>query len=790
MEALYLLTLLFELTAFYHHLSQRYPAHGCEWKVAFSCIGALLMESIFATAAAVAGIYSLALVSGVNVVVGVLCYINCNKVGSQKRAEKPGQREALDWFLIGWTILALGLYLIYPTKEMLGSRDPGLYILNAMHISQEGTVTYETDEYLNDNYGELEGIVKEGYPGMFSPAEFAQINGQPGDTSPQFMPMFSSLLAIGYDLGEIEGLVRVNGIVGVLSILLLYFFAKEFLNQLTARLVLLFMLFEPAQLWGSRLTETEILSQLMFFLAMYLFTKYWDKKDTKYALLAGTLIGIGAFNRIDTYIYGAGLFVLFSYCCIWSKQNRKAMGLACAAYVFWGVLALVYGVFYSTAYFIMHTYGNGTLSGILLLNLGCIAVSLVIYAAGKRKKGNAGGNPFLWLADRKGRCIGAAVLLVLIYAALYFVRPLVKEGFDGHAMVEFGWYTSELLILLGIFGIYGLISQMREKSEKYLMFLVCCMASVVVYTIRPSITPDHIWAGRRWITVNIPFVILMGGYGISCLKLQRPILQKGLQAICIFAVTAFLIRQSSPFLFRQMLPDMERQYADILQDMDDDEVYFTGTVEIPVFFRYIYGKRIYRIDDENLDAVLDYIKEKGSILYMGSERFLGKVRFSVDSSLICEHTLGGTFLEKTEGTFPRKLFDWNFSADIYRLTFSDKNEIRLTDGDLQLAEAFWSESGVIHAKPNGGTIFYGPYFTLDPGDYELKIEVQGQWEDEVWMDVVCDSGNMELAKIQVEDAGIVSIPFRLEEETPLIEFRMMAGKNDGLSCRNAVLKER
>ena len=145
-------------------------------------------------------------------------------------------------------VVALALYALFPANFMMSGRDQGIYIIHGVHIAKEGKFSYDSDEFLNEHYEEYQGIISLGYPAFYSNYSYNQevpeysgyLFGESfshpnyGDITPQFMPVFSALLAVGYDVGGLSLLFRINAIVAAFSLLALYYLARRYFGKTTA----------------------------------------------------------------------------------------------------------------------------------------------------------------------------------------------------------------------------------------------------------------------------------------------------------------------------------------------------------------------------------------------------------------------------------------------------------------------------------------------------------------------------------------------------------------------------
>ena len=272
----------------------------------------------------------------------------------------------------------------------------------------------------------------------------------------------------------------------------------------------MFLAICPAQIWAARITLTEILAQFLFFLACYCFAAGWERGQKSRSLLGGFFLGISLMVRIDAYIYGLGLLFLTAYCAIFNRKALQYLRPGAALYALLGAFAMIWGLLFSRSYFTSHLE-SGSLKLIALANVLLLVLTgfLDILGALLAKKRPQKDWLCLMFASKKGALFTSLAFLAG-FALLYFLRPILPHGekassiFASRSMIEFCWYISIPAVLLAIYGLYRFLREHGEKVAILFVFFAIGISNLLVYLLWPSITPDHIWASRRWITVCIP----------------------------------------------------------------------------------------------------------------------------------------------------------------------------------------------------------------------------------------------------------------------------------------------
>lgn len=761
--------------------------------LAFAFVGSVLNINVLALALTVLQRYSFLLLCVGMALECLLGVIICVKKGRSLSSVKR-----INWRLssdkaAGFIFLMLAvLYFVFPTQYLLGGRDPGIYVIHGVHIAETGSIQYDTDHQLTELYEEYGDLIQPGYPAFFTPVQYGEVGEETGDISPQFMPMYPALLAVGYDLGGLPALFRTNGILTLAALLVIYFLVKEFFSRKAAPAAVLILGLCPAELWGARLTETELLAQLMFYLAIYIWLTGWKTGKNRYLAAAGFLLGLGVWNRIDILIVGLGFFIAAAYSMIWNPEKRKGVTAGCVAYILTAAGAYLYLYCFSRAYYRMHI-DNHSLPTALLINGIGFAAWLLAFAAAKLWKGigQEKYNFIHMLTGKKGPRIGLGIVLTAAFLYAYFIRSGfgTKSSFAQLSMIQYCWYTSVPLFLLMIAGLLLLLRNRQWHADGYYAFLCMAGVCIIAYIIDPSISPDHIWAARRWVPVNIPATVILGCYGWQELfpAGRRWEWTKGAGIICL---AGFMAWQSRAFLFKPMLENFDKQYETLADHMSDDVVYFTQDGEMASILHYIYGKQVYRADASQTEEMQRYIEEQGELDFVGEFPMTSIPWNSYEKSISHFQILSGNYLEKTVGEYPKSLYERKLNGLVGKITKKESDTVHLEEGHLRVLSGSYDEDGNMIAAAQGGILFYGPYFNLDAGEYQITMS----WDSaddltEAYLEFVADPDQTVIQKEKLEGGQAVTVLFTLSEPVSNWEVRLYVGAESGVICREVVLEK-
>ena len=788
-----------------------------QYEMSFPIITFVVVSAVFiwiisaALCLTIIGIYSLANLNIFLVVTAAFIFLSAFIFPIKKKTLVNLETKRHHLWILVLCLLALFFYASYTTQYLIGGRDPGVYTILGSHINNTGGL-YINDKNITQNYEKLKDLIRVGYPGFY-PAYERGISTDPGRLVPQFLPMFPSILAVGYSLAGVTGALKINAFIAVLALLAFYAFAKEMIGRRGALLAAALLVLNPAQLWNARITQTELLSQFLFFSAMTVFTIGYKRNNWKLTAVSGILLGLGCFNRIDTYIFGLGIYFCTAYILLAHKKKARLFLTTAIPYTLFMGLSMAYGYFYSYPYY-YDLWKAGSLKILALMNV--VFALLVPLAYCIRR----------WIIDRKPVYFKhlfkdfmmlkrrhlpqwSALALFVLFLIAYFIRPIYFTGgaaigteqyFSANSLVEFGFYVPEIAMLFSILGIFFLV---RNKGlHSYLIFLSIAMASIIGYTYRPSITPDHIWASRRWITVNIPAVLLLAVYGLNKLKLKDKRMNQWVKTAVISMIAVFMVAQSGLFMFKSMLNGYNQGFVQAAEALPKEEMAFTDNIQIASPLTYIYGKTVYILKGEGFtQSMEEYIQEEGPIYGVGWPHrsqigILFDKGISVDNA--GSYQLTGQYPEKSRGAYPKGLYQRNYDVSINRLDYSPEN-LYYT---YSLATDFFTQNGiyeedVLTAGGQAGFLLFGNYTPLPPGNYEISFSGALPIDTDIepgYIDITYNKGEQVLAKQSLKEYLIDgqlngTVAFTLDKEVLDLEFRIYTEENVQLSLERVTLTE-
>lgn len=423
----------------------------------------------------------------------------------------------------------------FSSEHVETDRDPGVYVNAGRWLADHGTLLVDpaVEGFGGATVDPLEVEVEED-PLLFTPAGYyghAHRFGLPEDhLYPRFFHTFSAFLAVGHWLGGDAALVRVNALIGVLAVLMVFAFAARVTRPWLALGAAAALAVNLSQVYFQRDAFTEILTQVFLFGGLWALWEGSRHLRVERGAIAGLALGATCLVRVDSFVFLVPLAVALVVHALRARERSRRYERH--RRFLWAV-ALGTG---STA-------GLGLLQGLLLSPpyvlefrrpLAAVGVALVVVLVGGVLAVHR-SDLLRSLRERSRRvrrpAAVAVVALILGGGAIaYGLRPeldvglasssnglvegLQREagvqpnGFRNYAELSMrwlGWYMGPVGLAVALVGwSRGWWLAIRGRALRMLPFLFLFSATTALYVWKPMITPDQIWAMRRFLPVTIP----------------------------------------------------------------------------------------------------------------------------------------------------------------------------------------------------------------------------------------------------------------------------------------------
>ena len=464
-------------------------------------------------------------------------------------------------------VLAGGFALVnsrYASQDLVVGRDPGTYTVTAKWLTSHPSL--DIDAHL-ELFGPGQGL---GYASAgFGPTT-------PGHLYSQGAHVLPELLAVSGSIFGDAVMYKTNCLIGGLALLALYGFGRLVVSRPLALGAAALVGFGLPQLVFSRDNYTEPLSQLFVMGGLALLWKARRGSPGQH-VVAGLVLAGSCLARIDAFLVLPPVLLYAALRLAVAVRGGRRSELGDMAGLLLGAaVPAVLGVRdLQVLSFGYYRDLHGQFSMIEALVAVSLVAAVVLVAIGW-------GTPLLRRVDtrtgwRQPVSLAAGGLVVLAGLALA-VRPLfgAEHGADNPGQLIFirslqnglgekidpsrtyaentvtwlAWYAGPLAVGAALFGTALLLARAIRRRELQLVpYLLVLGITAGLYLLQPSITPDQIWAMRRYVPVVLPGVALGAAFVLGIVLTRLP-QRLRLPVAAVVAVLAFapVLFISRPFL--------------------------------------------------------------------------------------------------------------------------------------------------------------------------------------------------------------------------------------------------
>ncbi len=423
---------------------------------------------------------------------------------SRARLSFRGAAALPTWtILLPVAIIALGFWRFLPPSEyVIGGQDPGVYLNEGAQIAKSGSIVTrdptvaavpaaDRDLFYPQHIGQPYYSTR--FMGFFIQ------DPQDGTVIGQFPHVFPISIAMGYDLGGVNGARLTLSVWAVFGLVAVYFAGARLVGPAAAFSAVILLALHVIELWFARVPNAEVVLQALLFATLLAFARAHQDGDRFFALAAGSLAGLLVFLRIDALLVIAGLApaVVLAWL-VDRKAPRAGFVLPLAAA---GVLGWLYLTGPLRAYFRLPVIYLQNLPRVPLI-AGVVAAVLLV----------AGHFVFLGRLTARARAalpyVFAGVLVLLAVYAAVFRQP-------GGRLAPADAYTLRTFVSVYLFwpgfvaALVGLVLVARREFWRDPAFFLVFGTFCAVLFYKSKIFPVHFWMSRRFLPVILPGVLLL-----------------------------------------------------------------------------------------------------------------------------------------------------------------------------------------------------------------------------------------------------------------------------------------
>ena len=496
---------------------------------------------------AILGSYRLWVVLPLGVAAAIGLLVACRPLLKPRRSPRSHQIAAVCALVIA---VASFLFIAYrPSQHVLINRDPGSYVTTAVWLDREGDLRVErADTPFADVNFALE----------------AAVYGEPGSVAYfQFNHLTSVILAVGYGFFGQEVMFRLPALAMAVGLLALYAVAMRATRRPYASLVApaVFAVALP-YIYVARDTFSETFVFLLLWTALMLLVALHREPRPWMAFATGIVLGATTATRVDALVYVAVLIPLVVLSIATGETRRRTYAaLALAG----GALPLAILGFVDLTER-AHGYYSDLSSQILLLRLGVVGVTVL--SLGGLALSRVEKIREVFVAHRAQIAFISAGVVGLGLLAGWGLRPHIQEAhqdqvwgiveglqaqegepvegtrtYDEFSLTWMSWYLGVAGLAAAIVGVtattYRLIRGTATAAAVAVLSVVLLAGGM--YWYKPSITPDQLWATRRFVPAVIPGLIVMATIAVASIVDLRAVDRMARRVVAVAAAALLVV---------------------------------------------------------------------------------------------------------------------------------------------------------------------------------------------------------------------------------------------------------
>ncbi len=403
--------------------------------------------------------------------------------------------------LVPAAFVAFGLWAYFPPAEyVMGGKDPGTYMNEGIQLAQRGSLVIHDPTV---------AAVPAATRDLFFPSHnskayystrfmgFFVDDPRAGTVIGQFPQLYPASIAVGYGLNGLSGARQAVGGWAMLGALAVFFLGTRLFGRPAAAAGTALLVTTVVQLWFARYPNAEMATQALAFGAVLAFARAQVDGQRFFAPVAGALLALLLFARIDAALAVAGIAAAIVIG--WTRRRSPGWG-------FWAAFlpgALLAGVYYGrvmTGYLLVPTLFVRQAVPVPLLAAVALLAVIAAWALSRVPRVSA-------VAQRAVPITVAVALFALGTYALLFREAAGKTAWhDAASLRMFVMYVGPYAMTLALAGLLVVIPRLFWRDPGFFL-TAAAFATFFFYKIR--IVPEHFWMTRRFVPVVLPAFALL-----------------------------------------------------------------------------------------------------------------------------------------------------------------------------------------------------------------------------------------------------------------------------------------
>jgi hypothetical protein len=476
----------------------RRAALAAEERLFWQVILSVGLSLSVALALAAAGVYTLNRLIAVNAILSAAML-----AAWRRRLLLRGTAVRPRWTIaLVAALIALGAWRFFPPAEyLIGGKDPGTYMNEGFLIARRGGIVVADRTIAAVPPPVLDLFFTPNRDVDYYDARFMGFflrDPSTGETVGQLPHLYPASIAIAYGIGGVRGALRVTGWWAILGLLAVYFAAARLIGPTAAFATAGLLGLHVLQVWWGRYPNAEIAMQALTFAALLAFARAHQDEDAFFAPVAGWLVGLLPFARLESVVVIAA--VVGAMALMWIVQRRAPPRLF--------VISALAGISLACWYYSgpLSAYSWDTFQfltkvpmWLVLIGLGAAAAAVAMLLWARRR----------WSERTAAAIPGALIFVVLAMSAYawFFRTPAgTLTDYNAHALRAItDVYLLRPALAAGLIG-FALLVRGRFWRAPALLLVITVFTVFVCYKIR--IVPEHFWLSRRVLPIMLPGLLM------------------------------------------------------------------------------------------------------------------------------------------------------------------------------------------------------------------------------------------------------------------------------------------
>lgn len=524
---------------------------------------------------------------------------------TSKRAPAPSASRTNTVLLVFvLVVIASVTFLNLKTtgEHLLTDRDPGVYVTTGKWLADHGTLL------VDGAVGGFSGV--EHVTGMTA-GYYDRVDDR---LDPQFSHGFATALALANWVGGDRLMLNLNPLIGAAFLVLLHVLLLRLFSVWVAVVAFLTAAWNLVFWFFVRDAYSEPLVALLLVMALLAAHRGSQEGSQRHWVLAGALVGVTTLVRMDAWFYVTAFAAVIGVAVLHAARSGGALSrrfgfLTLLAMWAFGVIGYL-DLWWRSPQYLSHHLASVTPMLAAAVASGVFALVCVLVADPDRRLFQKAAS--VWgVVGRYVRRVGAAGLgLFLLWAVC--LRPLYSqttgtqanlvtylmtlEGIPADGTRSFyelagrwlTWYWGiPGVIIASVGSMLALGRASFVRRDRFWIALTLCGIAMLPYLVKPSITPDQMWALRRFYPMALVGIAVAIGAVFTLLatwEVRAKVWKMGVVTVGALLVTVLPLIYALPMATARTQVGIYGTTQDLCAELPEDAVVLMEAEYLRVVF--------------------------------------------------------------------------------------------------------------------------------------------------------------------------------------------------------------